>query len=97
MAPSILSDYAEPAHHVATKNGVTKHIKSSLDASKNGVTTHIKQVAPSPSTDDDQELLHPERVAQALHRNGELSGFLTPRTPDLMESDDPVVIVGMGE
>ena len=82
MAPSALSSYLEPVNH---------------EAKKIEVTTHIKQVSPSCLTDDDPELLHPERMPQALGRNGEVNGFHTPQTPESLESDDPVVIVGMGE
>ena len=84
MAPSILSDHAEAAIFKAVKNGITTHIKSNIEAAKNGVTATTT------------ELNQPEDIVQEFHASGELNGFHTPETPESMESDDPVVIVGMG-
>ena len=93
----MLSNHAELAHLETTKTGATKRIKSGLGVLKNGVTTHGEQVSPSSTIDNHPEPLEPERMARVLHTNGDLNGFHTPPTPESMESDEPVVIVGMGE
>ena len=82
MAPSATVNIVEPPQHELKK------IESVV----------VKAVSPSPSTDDDHDHLPKlERMPQTVKMNGLVNGFRTPETIDSLDSDDPVVIVGMGK
>ena len=81
MAPSATIDVVEP------QQNELKKIESVI----------VKAVSPSPSTDDDHDLPKLERIPQTVRMNGLANGFHTPDTIDSLDSDDPVVIVGMGK
>lgn len=81
MAPSVMINVVEPSQHELKKIE----------------TVVVKSVSPSPSTEDDHDLPKLERMPQTVRTNGQVNGFRTPETIDSLDSDDPVVIVGMGE
>ncbi len=81
MAPSATVNVVEPQQHELKQIG----------------TVAVEAVSPSPSTDDDHDLPKLERMPQTVRMSGQVNGFRTPETIDSLDSDDPVVIVGMGE
>ena len=78
--PSVRIGVVEPPHHELKKME----------------TVVVNTVSPSPSASDDNDLPKLERMPQNGRANGLLNGFRTPDSMELLDSDDPVVIVGMG-
>ena len=60
-------------------------------------TVVVNTISPSPSTSDNNDLPKLERMPQTVRANGLVNGCRTPDSIDFLDSDDPVVIVGMGK
>lgn len=84
MAPLSMLNVVEPQQH-GLKQMETVFVKT------------VSSVSPSPSTDDENDLPKLERTPQIATMNGLANGVRTPDTIDSLDSEDPVVIVGMGE
>ena len=81
MAPSILSE----------------HVKNlSLDFQKTGVEAQMTSFT-FPSKVEDSDTPHIERMSTPKTENDYHESYSTSNTMEFLDSDDPVVIVGMGE
>ena len=81
MAPSILSEHVQ-------------HL--SLGFKNPGVEAQVTPVT-FPSKDEDSDTPHWERMSTPKTENDYHESYNTPNTMESLDSDDPVVIVGMGE
>lgn len=94
---SYLLDYRLPTSTEMAPSILSEHVKNlSLDFQKTGVEAQMTSFT-FPSKVEDSDTPHIERMSTPKTENDYHESYSTSNTMEFLDSDDPVVIVGMGE